>query len=535
MAEPLQFTTWVNQNNEAEKYGSGIASYRSYQAQKDYDAYITKFNTDQQNKATQAAATASQTAAATAATPNAQGQISVASKTPMAEPGSGVTNNLGIQTSEQQKYTRKSVMDNIDNPAAGIAEEAKQKYSDLSIDDIAGGSQFLDSADDSYKVGEQTAVTAAKGEVDRASMTPAEASRYDAFLASQDTPVANAAQGAVDKLVDPLTGTISEKAKMEAAQGQLPPEATMGGQMNELLKGLEGGEIPNWAKPAVEQVEAMLAKRGLSRSSIGEQAMFNAIIQAAAPIAQQDATLQARSFELNLNNRQQAAMQNATMYANMDQSNLTAAMQAQVTNAQNFLQLNMQNLSNEQQVNLVNQQSRLQTLMGDQAAENAAKQFNAANQTQVDVFMSQLGAQVSQHNSAQANAMSQYNTGQENAMRTFNSQVNFQREQFNAQMYAQIEQSNVQWRRQMNQIDTAGENAVNQANAINAFNLSNQALTLAWQDLRDSVSWAFQSGENDQERDVRLAIAALSSENDKAALSASTWASVGGWIAGLIK
>lgn len=461
-----------------------------------------------------------------APTPNTTTTTTNTNSTTVTNPtqDAAIPNALGIQTGVQQVEAREKLLTNLADPT--VPESGKQTYTGLDTGTVAGGSQFqtevgkkLEDQEDVAALQAQTKMTALPGDI--------QAPTIDATKIAEATPVAKAAEGAVSRLVDPVTGTISEQAIMEAAQGQLPPEATMGGQMDELLAGLEGGNIPQWARPAVEAVDAMLAQRGMTRSSIGKQATFNAIIQAAAPIAQANAAAQERAFQLNLNNRQQAAMQNAQMYANMDTANLSAAMTAQVSNAQNFLQIDMQNLTNAQQVNLVNQQARLQTMLTDQAADNAAKQFNATSQAQTDQFMAQLGQQAQQFNVAQANSMEQFNAGQANAMLQFTEQMSFQRDQFNATMANIIEQSNVQWRRQMNQIDTAGINAVNQANAINAFNLSNQALTLMWNDLRDSAQWSFQASENDQQRETSLAIAALSNESDKAKISAEAWGSIG--------
>jgi hypothetical protein len=66
----------------------------------------------------------------------------------------------------------------------------------------------------------------------------------------------------------------------------LPEEALVSTQLNGLLEGMENGEIPVWARPAVASVEAMLARRGLSASSVGRDNLFNAIVQSAMPIAQ---------------------------------------------------------------------------------------------------------------------------------------------------------------------------------------------------------------------------------------------------------
>ena len=65
----------------------------------------------------------------------------------------------------------------------------------------------------------------------------------------------------------------------------LPEEALVSTQINGLLEGMENGEIPVWARPAVAQVEQMLARRGMSASTVGRDSLFNAIIQSAMPIA----------------------------------------------------------------------------------------------------------------------------------------------------------------------------------------------------------------------------------------------------------
>jgi len=62
-------------------------------------------------------------------------------------------------------------------------------------------------------------------------------------------------------------------------------------------------------------------------------------------------------------------------------------------------------LSNAQQTTMFNAQSNIQALFTDQAAENAARQFNASSENQTKQFMSNLHAQVNQFNAEQKNAM----------------------------------------------------------------------------------------------------------------------------------
>jgi len=77
---------------------------------------------------------------------------------------------------------------------------------------------------------------------------------------------------------------------VQAAVAALPKEALVSTQMEGLLAGMEEGKTPLWARPAVDAVNQMMAQRGLSASTVGRDALFNAIIQSALPIAQSNAT-----------------------------------------------------------------------------------------------------------------------------------------------------------------------------------------------------------------------------------------------------
>ena len=250
----------------------------------------------------------------------------------------------------------------------------------------------------------------------------------------------------------------------------LPEEALVSNQLDSLLSGIEEGEIPTWARPAVASVEAMLAQRGMSASTVGRDALFNAIIQSAMPIAQSNAqaiqasvgqqkAIEAQETEANAargqqtaltnasnvfqmdmaqfssdqqialsnskflqtvglteaNNRQQATIQNAVL---MSQANLAEAdfyQKAQIQNAQAFLQTDLSNLNNRQQAVVLQAQNEQQRLLSNQSAINAAKQFNAASENQTQQFMANLNSQVEQFNAQQLNVASQFNVQQENA------------------------------------------------------------------------------------------------------------------------
>ena len=64
-----------------------------------------------------------------------------------------------------------------------------------------------------------------------------------------------------------------------------------------------------------------------------------------------------------------------------------------------------------------------------------------------------------------------------------NAQMDQQREQFNTANQQAIEQADIAWRRQTNTINTAAQNAANQQNVMNAFNLS-MAHCKPWQEVQ---------------------------------------------------
>ena len=77
----------------------------------------------------------------------------------------------------------------------------------------------------------------------------------------------------------------TEPVEVQAAIAALPEEALVSAQMQSLLGGMESGVIPAWARPAVSAVEQKLASRGLGISTVGRDALFNAVIQTALPMA----------------------------------------------------------------------------------------------------------------------------------------------------------------------------------------------------------------------------------------------------------
>jgi hypothetical protein len=387
-----------------------------------------------------------------------------------------------------------------------------------------------------------------------------------------------AAQGAAFKMQNPVQRELqqgelisgaadAQKAaafteQVQAAEATPSSKATVQGQLEGLMQDFEGGATPTWAAGAMRNATATMAARGLGASSMAGQALVQAAMESALPIAQADAQTVAQFEAQNLSNRQQRAMlaaqqraqfmgqefdqsfqarvqnsarigdianmnftaeQNialensravntmnlanlsnrqamvmaeASSLANLDMANLNNRQQAAVQNAQNFLAMDMANLNNEQQTAMFKAQQNIQSLFTDQAAENAAAQFNAANENQTRQFFSSLSAQTSQFNASQTNSVNQFNTNSINSIREFNSNLQQQRDTFNATNSLVVAQANAQWRQNIATLNTAAQNESNASFAatINAMTQTN--LDAVWQRERDIMSLAFQTAES---------------------------------------
>ena len=307
--------------------------------------------------------------------------------------------------------------------------------------------------------------------------------------------------------IEASQGVLSEEAKAVAAQTKVEQEQLVSFQLGELYESLEEGKpLPPWASGPVRAATQVMQSRGLGSSSMAAAAVAQAVLEAGLPIAAADAAEYSKINIANLNNRQAAVLQNAAAMAQMDMANLDARMKAAVTNAQNFLTIDLANLSNEQATETLNYQGMLQAVFTDTAAENAAAQFNAKTQQQVDEFFSELGVQVDNANANRSSAMEQFNVDQVNSVAQFNATLEDARERFDSSMQVQIDQSNAQWRRTVATADTAAVNEQNRLNAMNILEVSQSALSALWQRYRDESAWLMQSTENSAARSHQLAM-----------------------------
>ena len=390
-------------------------------------------------------------------------------------------------------------------------------------------------------------------------------------------------------------------AQNEAAQGVVTEDMTVQGQLAKLTSNFEANNPPSWAAGALRNATAVMAQRGLAASSLAGQALIQATIESALPIASADAQIYremgiqnltnkqqmavlsaqqraaflgqefdqafqtrvtnaatiseianlnfsakqqialenarlAESVNLaNLNNRQALVMANAAQIATLETANLNNRQQANVLNAQAFLQMDLTNLSNQQQTALFKSQSMIQSILSDQAAENAARQFNASSVNQVNQFYDGLTAQIKQFNATQANAMNQFNVSQINSVAEFNASQQNARDQFNAEYRRIIDQSNAEWRRNIALADTAAINRANEVNATAALGISTIEYNNLWQTYRDNIEYAWKTGENALDRENELARQVLAKqatiEAAKFQIEAAKYQALGGLAA----
>ena len=344
--------------------------------------------------------------------------------------------------------------------------------------------------------------------------TPVEDGKYDITAATTADKItdAKAAKLTRDEVapevkIGDIQGTLSPEAKAEAAQTTVQQEQLVSYQLGELYESIQQGKpLPPWAAGAARAATSIMQQRGLGSSSMAAAATTQAILESGIPIAAADAAEYSKINIANLNNRQQAVLQNANAMAAMDMANLDARMKAAVQNAQSFLAIDLQNLSNEQATETLNYQGMLQAVFTDAAAENAAAQFNAKTQQQVDEFFTELGVQVETANANRVASMEQFNVDQKNSVAQFNASLEDARDRFNATMTAQIDQSNANWRRTVATADTAAINEQNRLNAMNLLQVNQTALSALWQRYRDESAWLMQSTESAAARAHQLAM-----------------------------
>ena len=281
-------------------------------------------------------------------------------------------------------------------------------------------------------------------------------------------------------------------AQAEAAQGVVTEDMTVQGQLAKLTSNFEAGNPPAWAAASLRNATAQMSARGLGASSLAGQALVQAALEAALPIASADAAIYQQMGMQNLSNRQQVAMltaqqraqflgqefdqafqtrvTNAARVADIANMNFTAQQQVALENARLAQTMDLANLNNQQAIVMANaaQIANLETANLNNRQQEAvlnAKAFldmdmaNLSNLQQTEMFKSQSIVQSLLTDASATNAARQFNATSEN-----------QTNQFFANLTAQVKQFNAQQTNAMSQFNTE------QANTIARFNAETQNL-----------------------------------------------------------
>ena len=345
-------------------------------------------------------------------------------------------------------------------------------------------------SDDAQVTGQQQTETAVS-EIDAAQGT----------ALKMDNPVQRELQAG--EIIEPAAN--AEKAskfteQIQAATATPSDRATVKGQLDTLMADFEGGETPAWAAGALRNATAQMAARGLGASSMAGQALVQAAMESALPIASADAQTVA-GFEIkNLSNRQERAMlsaqqratfmgmefdqafqsrvANAAKVSDIANMNFTAEQQVALENSRAANTMNLSNLSNRQALTMAEASSLANLDMANLSNRQSAAVMNAqsflamdmtnlANQQQTEMFKAQQRTQSMFTDQAADNAAKQFNATSEN-----------QSDQFFANLKTQTSQFNTTQANAMSQFNAGEENAVNKfnteiANQRDQFNAQN--------------------------------------------------------------
>jgi hypothetical protein len=287
-------------------------------------------------------------------------------------------------------------------------------------------------------------------------------------------------------------------AKNEAAQGIITEEMTVEGQLGKLLANFEANNPPVWAATSMRNATTVLAQRGLGASSLAGQAVIQATLEAALPIASADAAAYREMGLANLSNRQQMAVLtaqqraaflgqefdqefqrraiNAAKISDIANINFSAKQQIAIENARLTETMNLANLNNRQalvmaeaaqisSLELANLNNRQQAAVFNAQAFLQMDMANLANAQQTALFKSQAVIQSIMGDAAAENAARQFNAESQNQINTFYDGLNARIREFNAAQMNSMNQFNANQANSVEMFNAAAQNNRDQFNA----------------------------------------------------------------------
>ena len=328
---------------------------------------------------------------------------------------------------------------------------------------------------------------------------------------------------------------------VQVAEATPSKQATVAGQLEQLMADFEGGETPAWAAGSMRTAMATLSARGLGASSLAGQAVIQAAMEAALPIAQMDAQVVAQFEMTNLSNRQQrqmlAAQQRATfMGMEFDQAfqarvansarigdianmNFTAEQQIALEDSRAANTMNLSNLSNGQamimaeaaalsQLDMANLSNRQQSAVQNASNFLQMDMANLSNEQQTAVFKSQQNIQALFTDQAATNAAAQFNATSENQTDQFFANLANQTSQFNATQQNAMDQFNVNSVNALREFNSELQQQRDIFNAQNGLVIAQS--NAAW---RQSIATVNTATQNQSNMDFAKTINALTASN----------------------
>jgi len=296
---------------------------------------------------------------------------------------------------------------------------------------------------------------------------------------------------------------VNEAVQVATATANPSKKATVKGQLSELMQDFEGGEPPAWAAGAMRAANTAMAARGLGASSMAGQAIVQAAMESALPIASQDASTFAKFEAQNLSNRQQSAMFAAEQRAAFLNLDFNQDFQARVATAAKISDIANVNFTADQQIalenakiastaDLANMSAKNAKVVADAAAMASMEMTNLNNRQQAEVQNAKnfLSMDLANLDAAQQTTLFKAKSVQDailsdtaatNAALQFNATSENQTNQFMATLKSNTDQFNVSQSNAMAKFNTDEANALaefnkEQENARDEFNTENGLL-----------------------------------------------------------
>ena len=257
-----------------------------------------------------------------------------------------------------------------------------------------------------------------------------------------------------------------------ADQREVGNKQTVAGQMAGLLD--KGGD---YMKRAETKGLQLANSRGLLNTDFAVSAAHGSAMDAALPIAQQDANTHANQSLTNQGAVNDERKYNATNDQNMTVQNMNADNSASQFNAGNEQQMTLENMNSQNNANEFNAGQTTQVNQGNQNAQNTASQYNASNSQQTALANQDANNRANEFNATTSQQMTQANMDSQN-----------EANRFSAGNQQQSNLANQDAQNSADQFNANAQNRVSEFNATTAFNEWSQESQQNHQFLMENLS-----------------------------------------------